>query len=119
VFAIGTMGRDIWHAVGSSGEPAFANSWVNFDAATYHAASFMRDALGFVHVRGLVKTGTVGTTTPIFTLPAGYRPTRQVGFATSSNGAFGALIVKADGSVCVAVGSSTNCYLDAISFSTD
>jgi len=63
---------EAWHEVGGVGEPAFENSWVNYDAATYQTAAFMKDPFGFVHLKGLVKSGTFDTA--IFSLPVGYRP---------------------------------------------
>lgn len=65
-----------WIEVGSGGSaPAFQNSWANYDAATFNSCAYRKDAMGYVHLRGLVKTGASATT--IFTLPVGYRPARQ------------------------------------------
>ncbi|KKK52619.1 hypothetical protein LCGC14_3103070, partial [marine sediment metagenome] len=50
--------------------PTLLNSWVNY-AATYDTTGYMKDGFGFVHLKGLVKSGVAGT---IFTLPVGYRP---------------------------------------------
>jgi hypothetical protein len=60
---------DGWHYIGDSGEPSFENSWVNYGG--WGDARYMKDSMGFVHLSGLVKAGTVGTT--MFTLPSGYR----------------------------------------------
>ena len=66
-----------WHEVGGTGEPSFENSWVNYSVA-WSTAGFRIDAEGWVHLKGLVKSGTNGAT--IFTLPEGYRPqTSSVG----------------------------------------
>lgn len=65
------------HYVGAAGEPAFQNSWVNFDAAagpTGRAASFYRHN-GRVYLGGVIKSGASGTIA--FTLPVGYRPMSQ------------------------------------------
>lgn len=48
--------------------PTFQNGWVNY-GAPFEPAGYYMDAAGRVHLRGLVKSGTVGHTTPIFTLP--------------------------------------------------
>lgn len=85
---------DKWHYVGEAGEPAFENSWVN---DTDQEARFIKDAAGVVHIQGRVTTGTIGL--DIFTLPAGYRPDKVLEFATSSNNAFGKLVVRTDGTV--------------------
>lgn len=53
--------------------PTLQNGWVYY-GAPYELPGYYMDAAGVVHLRGLVKNGTVGNTTPIFTLPASYRP---------------------------------------------
>lgn len=73
--------QEDWHVVGDPGEPAYENSWQAYDSGTtWGGAEFMKDSLGFVHIRGLVKRST-GSNATIFTLPAGYRPNRHVLFA--------------------------------------
>lgn len=74
--------EDIWHEVGAAGEPAFANSWVNY-GEPFNTAAYMKDAMGFVHIKGLIKNGTIGASA--FTLPAGYRPSKAYMFASVAN----------------------------------
>lgn len=50
--------------------PSLENSWTNY-GADHETAGYMKDSMGFVHLKGLVKNGTSGV---IFTLPVGYRP---------------------------------------------
>lgn len=70
--------------IGGTGAPAFANSWVNF-GAPYSNAGYLKDALGFVHLVGMIKLGTVGSAA--FVLPPGYRPgTTKTLSALSNNG---------------------------------
>lgn len=88
--------------------PTLLNSWVNF-GAPYQVAGYALH-LGIVYIRGLVSTGTVAS--PIFTLPAGYRPPNDLIFSTSSNGAFGVLIVTAAGSVILNTGSNVYASLN-------
>jgi len=124
---IATDGRDLWvigrlktpadgwHEVGSAGEPAFSNSWVNYDIAVFRAAAFCKDALGFVHLRGVIKTGTVGTVA--FTLPAGYRPAILEELVCISNGTIGR--IEVDGTGTVKPGTPSNSAwvaLDGITF---
>lgn len=102
---------------GGPGSPAFENSWINFGSG-WMDAGFWRDPLGFVHLRGLIKSGTVGSRA--VRLPPGYRPT--VGsetFPTISNGAVGRVDVLTDGSV-TPVSPSNNTYvsLSGITFRT-
>lgn len=105
----------VLHAVGGSGEPAFENGWVNFDAERV-AAFYLSGTRVFL--QGLVKSGTVGAT--IFTLPAGFVPknvtTAANVFAVNSNGAFGGLSVFADGRVVCSPGSNVFVSLDGVSF---
>jgi hypothetical protein len=59
--------------IGGTGQPPFLNSWVNYDAVPgWQNAGFYKDPLGFVHLRGLIKNGTLATSA--FTLPPGHRP---------------------------------------------
>src|SRR5262245_42083319 len=56
--------------------------WHNY-GAPWGPASFMKDALGFVHLKGLVRCNVLGfscdpgLSATIFVLPAGYRPGEQ------------------------------------------
>lgn len=101
--------------VGGTGNAAFANSWVNY-GSPYFSAGYWKDALGWVHLRGVIKSGTVGSTA--FTLPPGFRPASDVGpLIVFSNGGAGRLDIKADGTV-TPVSPSSNVYvvLDNIHF---
>jgi hypothetical protein len=79
---------DTWHNVGDKGEPPYYQSgdpnctlpaWHSGgDGAHNTGVGFIRDQLGFVHLRGVAVGGSdtyVGYhTCPIFYLPPGYRP---------------------------------------------
>lgn len=81
--------------------PAMSNSWVNF-GAPYATVGYILDAAGFVHLRGLIKSGTTNTT--VFTLPAGYRPEAEAQFVGLCNGttaAVGGIDVTSAGVVSV------------------
>lgn len=68
-----SAGDHSWHYVGTAGEPAFENGWINYDNDTrYLNARFRKDGDGYVHMQGLVEAGAANTV--VFTLPAGYRP---------------------------------------------
>lgn len=103
------------HVVGDSGEPAFQNSWVNYDTATFQGARFWKDAFDIVHLEGLVKNGT-GPPSTIFTLPAGYRPANGILFSTLSNSAVGRIDVAATGNVTFQLGSNVWISLNGLSF---
>lgn len=96
--------------------PTFTNSWVNFGGA-YEVAGYGLDQRNFVILKGVVKTGTVGT--PIFTLPAGFRPAaRRIFSVVSSNGAeiVSRLDIEADGDVILVAGGNVFATLDGVSF---
>lgn len=107
-----------WHNVGGSGEPAFQNSWVNYDTA-WQVARFRKDAFGYVHLEGLVRSGTANV---IFTLPVGYRPTTSTNgliFATINTDTIGRTDIKPDGSVSRIVGGNGFVSLSGITFKAE
>lgn len=98
--------------------PTFQNSWVNFGSG-FSAAAYKKDNMGTVHLKGVVKSGTVGT--DIFTLPAGYRPAESRMFRTITNTGVGNDVIgRADiygnGEVKHIQGGNTYFVLDGISF---
>jgi hypothetical protein len=114
-----------WREVGTFLQPAFQNGWVNSDGGTSTAA-FYKDPYGVVHLKGVVKSGTIGTT--IFSLPAGYRPSSLLIFPVVSANALGKLVISRDCSfgMCTPVqyvraniGSNVWFSLDGISFRAD
>jgi hypothetical protein len=103
-----------WYEVGDTTKftdsyesiPGFTNSWVNYDATNDTKAAFRRTCSGEIQIRGVVKSGTVGTGTPVFTLPAGFRPTKTQRRAINSNNAFGVVTITTAGEVSVSTGSN-------------
>lgn len=61
---------------------SFEHSWVNLGGG-FEEAAYLKDALGFVHLKGVVKGGL--TETVIFTLPVGFRP-GAAGLYTAAHG---------------------------------
>lgn len=111
-----TIPMDTVHVVNTSGEPAFLNSWSNYD--TTRVARFRKDPLGKVRLSGIVKGGAVGSI--MFRLPAGYLPARgQQAWSTVANGAFSDIEVAATGDVFFVGGNSTFVYLDGVEFDTE
>lgn len=53
--------------------PTLAPAWTNY-ASSFAAPAYRRLATGIVMVRGLIKAAATSWTTPLFTLPVGYRP---------------------------------------------
>jgi hypothetical protein len=89
--------------------PTFQNSWTNYDASSWEEAGYMKDSLGFVHVRGFLKGGTTTPGTTVFTMPAGYRPLKNSYYpgGMNSSSAYTSWQVTPNGEVKVATGGST------------
>jgi hypothetical protein len=102
-----------WHEIGAPGEPTFQNGWIN-ESPNYEAtAAFYKDPLDVVHLKGVVKDGT-GT---VFTLPAGYRPTKGSCWSSARNGAVAYICFNANGWVYQNYGSATGpMLLDGLTF---
>jgi len=61
--------------------PTLGNSWVEYGSGN-SPVGYMKDSMGFVQLRGLIKSGT--TATPVFVLPVGYRPVYNHQFVVSA-----------------------------------
>lgn len=114
-----------WRYIGDAGEPAFENGWTNYDAslshqqATYQHVAYSKDALGFVHLTGLLKGGTIGQV--MFRLPGAYCPWYYHAFGAISNNAPARLTVawvNVDNNCLVYADTGSNAWvsLDGISF---
>jgi phage minor structural protein len=98
--------------------PTLLNGWVNYGSG-YETAGYYKDALGFIHLKGVIKSGTMGAAA--FTLPAGYRPSYKKMFIVPTAGGAGRVDIDTSGNVIVvSYGSATNGYvsLDGIEFNT-
>lgn len=109
MFLAGLIDEEDWIA------PTLTNSWANFGSG-FQNAGYYKDKQGVVHLRGLVKSGTIPGV--IFNLPVGYRPTAQLIFGTVSNNAIGRVDVTAGGAVTAQVGSNVWISLEGMSFRT-
>jgi hypothetical protein len=92
------------HVVGAAGEPAYENGWSIPTAPVDEALSFYKDPWGVVHIQGNTShTGASANT--VFTLPAGYRPAKDLYLAVYGAGGTSAFIgILSDGSVTPAFG---------------
>lgn len=93
--------------------PTLTNSWVNVGAG-FGTAGYRKDAHGFVHIKGAIKSGTIGQAA--FTLPTGYRPEASCRFACVSNSAFGSLTITSAGVVTPNAGTTASFMLDGVNF---
>jgi parallel beta-helix repeat protein len=80
---IGSPARNV---VGSDGgATTYANSWAAYTAGGFTGATYWKDAAGYVHIEGAVKSGASATIA--WTMPAGYLPTTAKQFAVSAGAA--------------------------------
>ena len=103
-----------WRVFGSTGGPALTNGWVAY-GAPYAKPAALKDALGFVNLTGVAKSGTVGSA--LTTLPPGFRPPFDLVVAVISNGALGRVDVLANGQIIpMSPSSNASVVLDNIRF---
>jgi hypothetical protein len=107
-----------WRRVGSIGEPAYENGWhVSFP----DFVEFRKHMTGEVSLVGRASPGSTGTT--VFTLPAGYRPSRDLtDVITKSEGAgnFSTLDFLTDGRVVARSVDALSTWVSlTVSFPTD
>lgn len=67
------------YAVEGWTDVTFQNGWTNF-GGDYNNVQYRKDPLGFVHLRGIAKAGTLTDATVMFELPSGYRPPKKAQF---------------------------------------
>lgn len=93
--------------------PTLTNSWVNY-GGSFNPAGYWRDPFSLVHLRGTMKSGTIGSAA--FTLPAGYRPANTELHAVTSNSAFARIVIDGGGVVTPDIGSNVNVSIDGVTF---
>lgn len=91
------------------------NNWTDY-GNVFSTSGYTKTSAGMVVLKGLVKGGTVGCSTPIATLPVGYRPEAKLIFENSSNSAVGRLDVDLNGEVRACGGSNAWFSLDGFTF---
>ncbi len=95
--------------------PTLENGWVSFGGSA-ETPGYRKEPLRLVRLKDSVKNGTVGTATPIFTLPVGYRPPGNCYFAIASTSPTIAAVL-ADGQVAVySSASNAHVALDGVVF---
>lgn len=94
----------------------FTNSWVNFGTGGFAPARYWVDPDGFVHLSGIIKSGT--TSGPAFTLPSPYFPDFQEIFCTCAASGTARIDIATTGGVTVSSyttgGSNADVSLDGI-----
>lgn len=95
--------------------PTLLNSWVTYDA-NFNEAGYRKDANGFVHLKGMIKSGS----STMFTLPVGYRPkvdgTRRYLLTGQCSAGIGRIDIMSNGNVDYVSGANAWFSLDGISF---
>lgn len=110
-----TIGAQLQLPVGSTVAQAswiaatYQNSFTTFNASWF-AAAYYKDSNGTVWIRGHVSRASAALNTAIFTLPAGYRPSKNVEFATDANDKFARLSVSSSGVVTIQAADSATWY---------
>lgn len=96
-FASLNTGDTTWNSV------SYQNNWVDYDNSVWYGIKYRKDAMGYIHFKGLMRSGTTTNGTVLFNLPAGYRPSHQVMmFVSTNNGStdvMGRVDVLANGNV--------------------
>jgi hypothetical protein len=106
---------EAWHEVGSPGEPGFQNGWGNVPpGAGEVTVGFYKDPFGVVHLKGFIVGG--GTAQVMFTLPAGYRPSRALAELVIRDVGAAQLVILQTGDVFVQEGSGPAVSLDGVTF---
>ncbi|MEM5567676.1 hypothetical protein AAF695_02760 [Aerococcus viridans] len=94
--------------------PTLLNGWTNF-GGVYESVGYMKDEFGFVHLKGMVKGGSVGQN--IFFLPEGYQPLKSQYHACVSADIVRTLNIQANGGAFISTVASSNWVtLNGISF---
>lgn len=100
--------------IGTSGEPAFEHSWVNY-VAGFDEAGYYKDPFGMVHLCGIIKSGTLNQSA--FNLPGGYRPKARRMFPSIDGvNAVSRVDVTATGDVIPVTGNTAYITLDGIHY---
>jgi hypothetical protein len=99
---IGRPGDPAWNLIGQSGQPSFLNGWQYYGSGAQ--PGFRKDSLGWVHLKGQLKSGSVPGT--LFSLPAGYRPAEFSQFPAMSNNAYAVVDVNTTGDVVMSQGAN-------------
>lgn len=85
---------EAWREVGAANQPAFQNGWTNY-GGRHSTAAFYKNPWGTVHLKGLVKNGTVSRdySGGVFHLPCGYGPGHDEVHSVLSNDAAGRVTI--------------------------
>ena len=95
------------------------NGWIRYDTE-YRTPGYYKDAMGVVHLQGLIKGGTILASA--FTLPEGFRPSARSIFTTltGANNTAGRIDILSNGQVVPQTGvNNAWVTLEGIQFLAD
>lgn len=103
--------------------PSLQNSWEDY-GGSFDPCRYMKDDNGFVHIKGLIKSGSTGSNVLAFTLPTGYRPadvlvTPAMHYGSGNVSVFTQVRITAGGQVRIYTSSSTWFSFGFISFKAE
>jgi len=97
----------------------------NWSGAGFSVPGYRKDALGFVHLRGVVIVGS-GAANPLATMPAGYRPAQDTYLAAlagvgsialgSTLGMKELSVTSSTGAIAGSVATNDNVMLDGLTW---
>lgn len=95
-----------------------ANSWVYYDGGSgmYATPQYTKTNDNVVHLKGLIRSGTISGSLPIATLPPGFRPSQRILTVAASSSGAARLDIRSDGQVFASTGSNTWYSLSGIMF---
>jgi hypothetical protein len=111
-----TLNQSVWIYPASLG-----GSWVNYGSG-YSNFSYRKDSMGYLQLRGMIKSGGTGPSNAIINLSAAYRPTYNTEFmiTASPSGGNAQIVILPTGSVYVeATTSNTWISFDGVSIPLD
>ena len=85
--------------------PTLFNGWTDYGGAL-ETVGYMKDEFGFVHIKGMVKSGSVGYI--LFILPEGYRPLNIQYHPSISSDKLITLAIRGNGAVFIPSSASNN-----------
>jgi hypothetical protein len=92
------------------------NGWVNYNTASFPGAQYTKASDGVVHLRGLIRAGTMGGNIPIGSLPAGFRPKERTLMYSVNNTEQVRIDITNDGQIIASSAYNTWLSLDGLSF---
>jgi hypothetical protein len=98
--------------------PTLLNSWTNFGGG-YQTVGYLKDPMGFVHLKGVLLGGSGASNTTVFTLPTGYRPGAHTHGAGGDAGVGGNVVdvqVDTSGNLTIIYGAGANPGISYIAF---